>query len=358
MNNKIDFVWSSKKEYNALEPLFIYFKKHKSIKVNFIKIHKNKLINYFTLPKISYYVILSHSQTYYRLINNKWKGEFIYVDHGISPIKYYSYIYDFFYKSSLLFYPGEIFKKKMDSITNNKFNKGLLGGFPIADDLYHSQINKISLINKYKLNKGKPIILFAPTWGSKKNKLWGLHNLQYFKKIENLIVVPHPSDYTISKLFNNIIIPKNRQELNEIIHLSDIVISDISSILLEATLINKNTIQLILDNYPGTFPSINLKDNKIILSKEILENEIKISNISKRPFKISFINQDMIIDYTSSLKELQQTIKEVIKNPNKNLKSRKYWAQQCCWKFDGNTNKRIYNMIINFIRNKEIKQLN
>ena len=54
-----------------------------------------------------------------------------------------------------------------------------------------------------------------------------VNNLKYLRNIDNLITVPHPSDYTISKIFNNIIIPKNRGELNQILHLSDIIISDI-----------------------------------------------------------------------------------------------------------------------------------
>ena len=358
MNDKIDFIWSSKKEYNALYPLFNFFSKKNNIKTRLIKIHKNKLLNSFTISNLSYYVIISHSHTYYRLKKFGWNGKFIYVDHGISPIKYYSYVYDFFYKASLLFYPGDIFKEKMDILSNNTFKKGLIGGFPLADELYNTKINKLKLCEKYNLNNKKPIILFAPTWGSKKSKLWGINNLKYLTDLENLITVPHPSDYTISKIFKNIIIPKNRQELNEILHLSDIIISDISSILLEAALINKNTIQLILNEYPGTFPNIDLTDNKIIISKDLLKKEINNTDISKRPFKISFLNEDMVIDYTSSLNNIKNTIKGVIDNPDKNLKQRKYWTKKCNWKFDGRVNERLYKMIINYIENNKIKQLN
>ena len=246
----------------------------------------------------------------------------------------------------------------MDFISKKKFKKGLLGGFPIADDLYKMKINKADLIKKYSLDNKKPIILFAPTWGSKKDTLWGLNNLKYLTKIDNLITIPHPSDYMISKKFKNVIIPHDRCELNEILHLSDIIISDISSILLEGAMINKNTIQLILDKYPGTFPEIDLKDNKIIVSKKLLQNEIKNADIYNRPFKISFLDEDMIVDYTSTLENINTTIKEVIKNPHKNLKRRQYWVQQCCWNFDGKTNERLFHMIINYVENKEIKQLN
>ena len=90
------------------------------------KIHRNRLLNLD--QKISNVVILGYDETYYRLKKNRWKGKFIYVDHGISPVKYYSYRYSFFQEAALLFYPGPVFKRKME-IINPNFKKGLLGGF-------------------------------------------------------------------------------------------------------------------------------------------------------------------------------------------------------------------------------------
>ena len=55
-----------------------------------------------------------------------WKGKYIYIEHGLSPMKYYTYKYSFFHKADLLFYPGEIFKRKMEAI-NPQFKNGLLG---------------------------------------------------------------------------------------------------------------------------------------------------------------------------------------------------------------------------------------
>tara|TARA_Y100001970_G_C14205071_1_gene843498 strand:+ start:1185 stop:2261 length:1077 start_codon:yes stop_codon:yes gene_type:complete len=358
MHSNIDFIWSSKKDYNAIMPLYNYFSKHSRLKYRIIKIHKNKYLNKIKNLKISHYTIISHSHAYYRLKNYGWDGEFFYVDHGISPIKYYSYIYSFFYHASILFYPGYIFKEKMDAIHNEKYKKGLLGGYPLIDDLLKTKIDKHLLINKYNLNPNKPIILYAPTWGSKKNKSWGLHNQKYLSKIENLITIPHTADYTASKLFKNITIPKNRQELNDILHLSDIVISDISSIILEATIIKKNTIQLILNDYPGTFPNIDINDKYIHLDKSIIINEINNADLSKRPFKISFLDKDMIVDFKSTPKNIQKTIDDIIKNPNKNHQSREYWSKLCCWKYDGKTNERIYKMILNYVNNKTRKQFN
>ena len=357
MHSNIDFIWSSKKDYNALFPLYNYFIKKNKLKYRLIKIHKSKLLNRIKNRDIAKYTVISHSHAYDRLKNYGWDGKFFYVDHGISPIKYYSYIYKFFYKASIIFYPGEIFKQKMDTIHNQTYKQGLLGGYPLIDSLINTKIDKKLLINKYNLSANKPIILYAPTWGSKKNQSWGLHNQKYLSQIKNLITIPHTADYTISKLFKNITIPKNRQELNEILHLSDIVISDISSIILEATIINKNTIQLILDNYPGTFPNINLNDKNIYLDKNILINEINKADINKKPFKISFLNKEMIVDFISTPNDIQKTINEVLIYPDKNLNMREYWMNQCCWKFDGKTNERIYKMILNYVNNSEIKQL-
>ena len=93
MHSNIDFIWSSKKDYNALFPLYNYFIKKNKLKYRLIKIHKSKLLNRIKNRDIAKYTVISHSHAYDRLKNCGWDGKFFYVDHGISPIKYYSYIY-------------------------------------------------------------------------------------------------------------------------------------------------------------------------------------------------------------------------------------------------------------------------
>ena len=111
---------------------------------------------------------------------------------------------------------------------------------------------KKSMCLKYKLAPNKPIILFAPSWGGKYSKEWGINNIKYFKDIDNLIVVPHPADYKIAKKFNAII-PNKEENINQFIHLADIVISEVSSVVAEACLLDKPVIQIILDKFPGCF---------------------------------------------------------------------------------------------------------
>ena len=194
--------------------------------------------------------------------------------------------------------------------------------------------------------------------GTKKRSSWGINNLKYLNEIENLITIPHPSDYLIGKFNKSVIIPKNRKELNQLLHLCDIVISDISSIILEAALLNKTTIQLKLKDYPGTFPNIEINDKHIFVSNQLIKDEINNTDLNKKPFKISFLDEEMIVDFTSSLKEIKKTVKIATKYPNKHIKQRKFWVNECCWNGDGKTNERIFKMISNYIIKNEIKQLN
>ena len=43
-------------------------------------------------------------------------------------------------------------------------------------------------------------------------------------------------------------------------------------------------------------------------------------------------------------------IRIATKYPNKHIKQKEYWINECCWKADGKTNQRIYKMISNYIK--------
>lgn len=348
--HKIDFIWSSIKEKIALIPLYNYMK-NKRWDVKLKKIHRNQILN--STKSFEENVILGYDETYYRLKKNGWEGKFIYIDHGISPVKYYSYKYMFFQHADLLFYPGPVFKRKME-IINPNFKKGLLGGFTKSNDLINLKINKKKLCEKHSLDINQPIILFAPTWGTKKKNTWGINNINHLKDIPNLITIPHSSDYT--KWTKNIIMPKKDSSINEYIKLADIVISDISSILVEAAIINKPTIQIVLDSYPGCFPEPDKKDKFNYISKDIIKKEIQECDLIKRPFKISFLNEDWILGYTSKLENIKKTLKNVLSQPDKFSKERKYWANQCCWNLGKNNLSDMSYMINNFLTNNLIKQ--
>ena len=224
MLNKLDFVWSTTKGYSSLYPLYNNMK-IKGLNVSIHKVYKLSLRNRKLAKNLSKLIIIAYDQPLERLEKSGWRGKFIYIEHGLSPMKYYTYKYEFFHRATILFYPGEIFKRKMEKLNSN-FKNGLLGGYPKIDDLLEIKINKIELCQIYNLDESKPIILFAPSWGGKRNKDAGIHNAKYLKNIKNLIIVPHSADYKLAKKYKAII-PVDGN-INEFLQLSDIVISDIS----------------------------------------------------------------------------------------------------------------------------------
>ena len=181
---KIDFVWSSQKGYTSILPLY-EFMKDNGWKVAIYKIYRNRFRNRKTIKNLGKIVILAYDQPLFRLEKSGWEGEFIYVEHGLSPMKYYTYKYSFFHRAALLFYPGNIFYQKMKFINPN-FENGLLGGYPKIDNLVRTKINRKKMCKKHGLNPQKPVILFAPSWGGKRNKDAGIHNAKYLANVATL----------------------------------------------------------------------------------------------------------------------------------------------------------------------------
>ena len=72
-------------------------------------------------------------------------------------------------------------------------------------------------------------------------------------------------------------------------------------------------------------------------------------NREKRPFKIPYIDKDWILGHTCRPEDIKKTIELTLKEPDKYKENRKYWAQESCWKFDGNISKRILKMIKSYL---------
>ena len=355
--HSLDFVWTSDKEYSSLKPIYEYMKKtDSSIDVNLTKIKKLFFQNWRIKKKLSDTIVISHDRPLKRLKKNNWKGKYIYIEHGLSPMKYWTYKYNFFHRSSLLFYPGEVFERKMKSI-NPSFKNGLLGGYPKVDELINQKIDKVIFCEKNNLNPAEPIILFAPSYGAKESDDAGLNNIKYFKNIKNLIVIPHPAEYKYAKKYRAKV-PNQKANINSYIYISDIVISDVSSVIAEAAIIDKPVIQLILKKYPGCFPELDKRpDQDIFIKKDRIEEEINKTDLKNRPFKIPYLDEDWILGHTCIPEKIEETIIKVLDNKNKYSDKRKYWANQCSWKSDGKSCNRISKMISHYLKTGERKQI-
>ena len=351
--HKIDFLWSSQKEYFSLKPIFKESKKQ-GFNSRLLKIHKSTIRNYFKISDLSQDVIISHDTPLKRIKKLGWKGRYIYIEHGLGAMKYYTYKYSFFHEASLLFYPGEVFKRKMKAI-NPEFKNGLLGGYPKMDELFNQKINKEGLCLKYNLKKEAPIVLFAPSWGGKYSSDSGINNIKYFKNIKNLIVVPHPADYSVAKK-TKAIIPSKDENINQFIHLADVVVSEVSSVAAEACLLDKPVVQLILKRFPGCFPEKDKRKNEDWIKKEILKKEERVDR-KKRPFKIPYIDEDWILGHTCYPEKIEETINRAIIEKDLYKKNREYWGKESCWGFDGKISQRMLSMISHYLKTGAVLQI-
>ena len=357
MNNrkfhKIDFIWSSQKEYFSLKPLYEESQKY-NLETRLLKIHKSKIRNYFKISNLSENVVISHDSPLKRIKKLGWKGKYVYVEHGLGAMKYYTYKYSFFHNADLLFYPGDVFRRKMQAL-NPQFKNGLMGGYPRMDELYRQKISREKMCKKFGLNRNKPIKLFAPSWGGKYSEESGINNIKHFNNIENLLVVPHPADYGKAKK-TGAIIPDKNENINQFIGLADIVISDVSSVVAEACLLDKPVVQLILNSFPGCFPEKDKRKEKSWIKNKYLEKENAI-NRSLRPFKIPYIDEDWILGHTCRPENIKETIHIALKEKDKYREIRQYWATQSCYGFDGKICERIIKMIIHFLEKGELRQI-
>ena len=352
MTPTLDLVYSTTKGYASLLPLFSNMKAQ-GWQVRLEKVHRNCFLNRKLLKTISSNIVIAYDKPLVRLTKCGWKGKFIYIEHGLSPMKYYTYKYDFFQKAALLFYPGEVFKRKMEAI-NPQFERGLLGGYPKVDELVNLDINRSTLCSKYGLNPEKPVILFAPSWGGKKNKNAGIHNAKHLTSLENLLIIPHSADYPLAKKYGAV--KPGDGNINQFLHLADVVISDISSVLAEASILDKPVVQLILPAYPGCFPELESRKSGIWVSEDILAREQQTDR-SVRPFKIPYIDEDWIMGHTAGSHELESAVRDALNHPQKYGEQRKYWAEQSCWKADGNSSGRISHMIEQYLKDGSVSQV-
>ncbi len=351
MSQTLDLVYSTTKGYASLLPLYS-FMKSQGWQVRLGKVHRNCFRNRKLLKTISSHIVIAYDKPLARLERCGWKGEFIYIEHGLSPMKYYTYKYDFFQRAALLFYPGEIFKRKMQAI-NPAFAQGLLGGYPKVDELVNLKINKPELCSKYNLNPDKPIILFAPSWGGKNNIDAGIHNVKHLSFLENLLIVPHSADYSFAKKYGAV--RPGDGNINQFLHLANVVVSDVSSVLAEASILDKPVVQLILPSYPGCFPEEERRKSGTWVAADILAREQKTDRLA-RPFKIPYVDEDWVMGHTARPSDLGTTVQKALDHPEKYSEKRKYWAEQSCWKADGLSCRRITHMIELYLSDGSITQ--
>ena len=128
-------------------------------------------------------------------------------------------------------------------------------GMPILDDITS---RKKEIIKTYNLDEKKPIIVYAPSWCNDITKISDIELILDFlshKKQFSIIVSPHPSLFDATRCAGKALFSANSNISNihintsksafttlDLVKASDIVISDISSILFEAMALRKKVV--------------------------------------------------------------------------------------------------------------------
>lgn len=349
----LDFAWSELKDRSCLDPLYRQVK-GMGWDASFVKIHKHGFRNRRAARNLASHVVAAFDKPIGKLKAAGYQGRFIYVDHGVGPVKYYAYRYRNLHECDLLFYQGDVFRRKMLAV-NPGFGNGLMGGFTKIDNLVNNSIDREALCASNNLDPSAPVVLFAPTWGGKYGDHWGIRNARHLEGFPNLVVAPHPADYRFARRFGAVL-PDRNSNINRYIKLADVVVSDVSSIVGEAAAIGKPTVQLSLPSYPGCFPEEDRRNERSWISEKIIDFEMRNTDRSDRPFKIPYLDEDWIVDRVAEPADLWHTVEDALNDPERNAKTRAYWGDQCCWKADGATCARIAGMIESFILTGELVQ--
>ena len=88
-NIRIDFVWSTQKGRSSIYPLY-QMAVSRGWESSFYKIKKQGFLNRQIVKSLSEIIVIAYDQPLYRLRKSGWDGKYIYIEHGLGAIKYYT----------------------------------------------------------------------------------------------------------------------------------------------------------------------------------------------------------------------------------------------------------------------------
>jgi len=269
----------------------------------------------------------------------------VFLEHGIgtkstsfySSIEYFDiYLVEGTQKFELLkeLYPAQ--KEKLRQVGFSKF-----------DAIVNlTQNEKEALFDKYKLDKKKKTILFAPTFFPSSVEKMQINFPQEFKEC-NILVKPHYLSYERKKYKNQLkmfqkwgeyenctILPLNEYNLVPFLAISDIMISDESSAMFEFAALNK--------------PVISNRYFKLRWSYYLMPWKLTKRIDKSKEFYRS------ILDNAHNYEETIQYTQQALLNPSKLQEKRVKFSKDLCGEIDGKVSQRIYDTILLSIEKEEI----
>lgn len=198
----------------------------------------------------NYFWALGKLKQYYNTENNI----VVYTAHGIAPWKFFNSGYP---SCDYVFLSSEFERDKLFSIGGKNPNNDhtITTGWSKLDILNSKIKNKKSIkekiIKKLSLKKNKPIIAYLPTHTirSKPSIAGSILSLENFnpKEIDNFVIGIHYFDETkkdVKETISKFDYVWNKQDKYDLMVSADIIVGDLSSVMVEALLLDKPIIHL------------------------------------------------------------------------------------------------------------------
>ena len=271
----------------------------------------------------------------------------IILEHGVGT-KFLTTFYKTIKTMDIYLIEGKHRQLKMSREFPKYVDKLKVVGFSKLDAITDYKGNyKEGLYTKYKLDKDKKIILYAPTFFPSSIEKMGNDFPEIFSEC-NIIVKAHYLTFERSKYkkqvekfnvwrqYSNVtILPLEEDSIVPFLAISDVMISDESSAMFEFAALNKPVIS-------NRF--LNLRWSYYLMPWKL---RLRMDS-SKDKYRT-------ILDNANSYEEMVSLTKEALINPRKLEQQRIMFSKDICGVIDGRVSERIYNVVINKIEeNNEI----
>ncbi|MHA6205826.1 DUF4214 domain-containing protein [Dyella soli] len=197
--------------------------------------------------------LVAAAETYARLFNEGCAGPYIYAEHGVSPLKKYTYN-PHYKRYDLTLLPGELWKGRIEKLYPSTRGKCRVVGYPkLTAEAGVPPERRVALCEKLGLNPAKKLVLFAPTW-SGGNRNCGVFNIRHIDESDNVFTIPHDGDVRFSGELMaagyRIYALQPGETISDYYGLADLLISDVSSTAIEFASLGKPTLCIAMERIP------------------------------------------------------------------------------------------------------------
>ncbi len=192
-------------------------------------------------PGAALTIVIASATAYALLDNAGIAGRFVYLEHGVAPLKRYTYGAHYRRYHHVLL-PGDLWRERLESLYPEVRGRCATVGFPKLDVRPATAADRLTFCGRFGLDPSRDIVLFAPSWsGGQRGR--GIHNIDGFDRSTNLLAVPHDADARYAGALRtdgwNVHLPGEGESISAFYPFADVLVSDVSSTAIEFMALGK-----------------------------------------------------------------------------------------------------------------------